>query len=518
MAQQRSKHSDDDLADELAARLAGPIDQLGATHPLAIVAFALRSGLRVRRLMVHWMVSQGMTLALRIGQEYCLQPDGKSRATLAKILGRVKWELDAIERHAPLNTVPYHVENSAVARLNEVVHEIRQGNISSAGHWAKFAARNAFEAARLAVKAGIVPSADLGHVERGLVRDVGVVLPPREEATIDPGPDGPFGPLWESRDHCPSWEPSEQWHQDLTRIRRSVINGIVDQIERQARLDQILEAAKFPERPGSAESLEWIGRCVEKAADPFPEDFTLALREGLPVDRAVSILSAQADAMHRPIAEALRGLLTRLHEAKSLGSYEKNARATTEVYRLAKACNVDLVFEGQVVSIDCRPREDVKAGIFKLRTLQGSQRYIYQRTVFPLLDLQASERSSNDQKLEPAAEVPDVGRAVSALSEQVRAAHRPVVDELRGLLSRLHEAKNLGSYEENARAAAEVYRLAKDCNVDLVYEGTRVSLMCRNKKNYKTGVFKLRELGAQKVTKYERVYFPRLDVSDADNR
>ncbi len=132
---------------------------------------------------------------------------------------------------------------------------------------------------------------------------------------------------------------------------------------------------------------ESIARDIDLAAAQFPVQFGRALREGLPVSQAVSILSAQADAMHRPIAEALRSLLTRLHEVKSLGSYEENARAAAEVYRLAEACNVDLVYEGRAVSLECLDKKNCKAGLFRLRTLGAYREELYARVDFPPLGI-----------------------------------------------------------------------------------------------------------------------------------
>jgi hypothetical protein len=135
------------------------------------------------------------------------------------------------------------------------------------------------------------------------------------------------------------------------------------------------------------EALESIGRDVERAAAPFPEEFGRALREGMPAGEAVAALSAQLDALHRPVVEALRGLLSRLHEAANLGSYEENARAAEEVYRMAKACGVDLLYEGKPVALLAQNRKNYKTGVFMLREMGSKQATVYNKVRFPALEI-----------------------------------------------------------------------------------------------------------------------------------
>jgi hypothetical protein len=272
------------------------------------------------------------------------------------------------------------------------------------------------------------------------------------------------------------------------------------------------------------ESLESIGRDIERAAAPLPEEFGRALREGMPAGEAVAALSAQLDALHRPVVEALRGLLSRLHEAKNLGSAEENARATEEVNRIAKSCNVDLLHDGNRVALLFREKKNYKTGLFALRSIDNNYSTAYEKVNFPRLDVaEASPPRSTATRPEQTASPnrqpgSTASQLVADIAERHDAAQRPFVEDLRGLLTRLHEAGSLGSYEENARAAEEVYRLAKACGVDLLYEGKPVSLLAIPKKNYKTGLFKVREMGNTKTTVYERVRFPALELSDPKNR
>lgn len=371
----------------LEARQAELIGLVGGTNPLALVAFTLRCGLRVWRLMAHRRVAQGITLALRIAQEYCLRGDRPSRERLTRSLSYLKTCLDGIKAGEPMETVPYQVENAAVARLYDVVRLHGEKDRRRMADMAEFAVRSVLFAVELAVKDEVADAADEERVALAVARDIEEAHGIRRKTTIDPGPGGPFGPLWDDRTSRPSWESSEIWHQDLTRVDDSEIDRLVEYANKQARLEDILQGARLPERSDVVESLTTISRDIEQAVAPFSGEFGRALREGLPVDQAVSILSAQVDVMHDALVGALRELLNRLHEVKNLDSREENARAVEEVYRLAKACGADLVYEGQVVSLGFVKDEVYKAGAFRVRTLHGNPKTLRTSQKFPALDL-----------------------------------------------------------------------------------------------------------------------------------
>mgnify|MGYP001484225894 CR=1 FL=1 len=371
----------------LDTRQAELIGLIGGTNPLALVAFTLRSGLRVRRLMAHRQVAQGITLALRIAQEYCLRGDRPTRERLTRSLGYLKTCLDGIKAGEPMETVPYQVENAAVARLYDVVRLHGEKNRQRMAGMAEFAARSVLFAAELAAKDGAAEADDEDRVAQAVARDLDGALGIRKKTAIDPGPGGPFGPLWAERTGRPSWESPGEWHEDLTRIDDSEIDRLVEYADKQAKLEDILKGASLPERSDIVKSLTAISRDIEQAVAPFSGEFGRALREGLPVDQAVSILSAQVDVMHHALVGALRELLNRLHEVKNLDSREENARAVEEVYRLAKACGADLVYEGQVVSLGFVKDEVYKAGAFRVRTLHGNPKTLRTSQKFPALDL-----------------------------------------------------------------------------------------------------------------------------------
>jgi hypothetical protein len=164
----------------------------------------------------------------------------------------------------------------------------------------------------------------------------------------------------------------------------------VEYADKKAHLSDILDGATLPDRSGvAADSLEAIGRDIERAAAPFPAEFGRALRAGMTPGEAVSVLSAQVDALHRPVVEALRDLLARLHEAGNLGSYKENARAVDEVYRIAKSCGADLIYDGQAVALGCVKRADYKDGAFRVRTLSGKPKTLLTSKTFPPLHLSA---------------------------------------------------------------------------------------------------------------------------------
>ncbi|WP_169981107.1 hypothetical protein [Tautonia rosea] len=372
----------------LASQQTELIRRIGERCPLAIVALTVRTGLRVRRLVDHPDVTRGMTLALRIGREYCLRDDRPSRARLARALGYLKTLLDAIEPGAPMETVPYQAENAAVARLSDVVQAHEDMNLERMRGMAEFAARSASFAAELAAREGQAAASDEDRVARGLGRDLDAASELGPEITaLDPGPGGPLGPLWDRQDGPPAWEPPGKRRGDLTRISDSEISRLVEYADKKAHLGDTLDGATLPDRSGVAESLEAIGRDIERAAAPLPAEFGRALREGMPAGEAVAALSAQLDALHRPVVEALRGLLSRLHEAGSLGSYEENARAADEVYRIAKSCGADLIYDGEAVALGCVKRADYKDGAFRVRTLSGKPRTLLTSKTFPSLQL-----------------------------------------------------------------------------------------------------------------------------------
>ena len=95
--------------------------------------------------------------------------------------------------------------------------------------------------------------------------------------------------------------------------------------------------------------------------------------------------------LHAPIVERLRSTIEHLHQVKSLGSYDENAKAATMVYRLAKSCGMDLTYKGERVALGCIDREDYKAGVFRLRTFSGKPKFVYDRRDFPPLDLSPSD-------------------------------------------------------------------------------------------------------------------------------
>jgi hypothetical protein len=94
----------------------------------------------------------------------------------------------------------------------------------------------------------------------------------------------------------------------------------------------------------------------------------------------------------------------------------------------------------------------------------------------------------------------------------------PVVETLRDTLQRLHEVGSLGSADENAQAAATVYRLAKSCEMDLTYQGEPVALGFKDGQGYKAGAFCLRTLGGKQKHLYERTDFPPLELTPAPPR
>ena len=111
------------------------------------------------------------------------------------------------------------------------------------------------------------------------------------------------------------------------------------------------------------------------------------LFSGSTASQLVADIAERHDAAKRPFVEELRGLLTRLHEAKNLGSYEENARAAREVYTLAKSCGMNLIYDGQPVPLSCRKQAGIRTGLFRVRTLDSEQRTLYQRVAFPVLDI-----------------------------------------------------------------------------------------------------------------------------------
>src|SRR5512135_19992 len=85
-------------------------------------------------------------------------------------------------------------------------------------------------------------------------------------------------------------------------------------------------------------------------------------------------------------------------------------------------------------------------------------------------------------------------QAQSMLAE----ARPPVVEILRDKLKSLYEEKSLGSFAENAEAAATVYQLAKDCRMDLIYDKQPVALSFSDDQRYKAGTFRLMTFGGKR--------------------
>ena len=76
--------------------------------------------------------------------------------------------------------------------------------------------------------------------------------------------------------------------------------------------------------------------------------------------------------LQAPIVEELRDTLQRLYEVKSLGSTAENAEAAATVYRLAKACGMDLTYKGEPVALFFSNDERYKTGVFRLRTFSAT--------------------------------------------------------------------------------------------------------------------------------------------------
>ncbi|RUL88001.1 hypothetical protein [Tautonia sociabilis] len=155
-----------------------------------------------------------------------------------------------------------------------------------------------------------------------------------------------------------------RWQRELTRERKAVDDHLVERIEkeRQQKEQQLVELT--------------LPRAI-----PLEHDSVSEVEEG------IERLSKYVAEIHKPVVIALQGLLDRLHEIKNLGSYEANAHAASEIYRLAKACDMDLIYEGTPVAIGCVKRSDYKQGAFRLRTLSGKAETILTSKNFPSLQL-----------------------------------------------------------------------------------------------------------------------------------
>lgn len=365
------------------------LEPRGREHAIAWLACLVRAGIRVRSLVRHPEVGPGINLALQFGVAFCSSGEYARRLQIHIVLRKIYSLLEKIEAKAPKETVPYQVENAAVARLHLAVLDLIQGDEAKALGNAERGLLSVGNALRIARMNGFADRDDLEQYERSLASDREVIQRLGEEGidAINPGPDGPFGAFWSSPDWRPSWEVPAGIARDLSKVTNDDINHFVKISEDKSTIDDVLEAANFRFMVSPAESLTTFGRDIERAAAPFPEEFGKALREGIPVGEAVAALSAQIDAMHRPVVEALRGLLSRLHEVKSLGSYEENVRAAEEVYRIAKSCGADLIYDGEAVALGCVKRADYKDGAFRVRTLSGKPRTLLTSKTFPPLQL-----------------------------------------------------------------------------------------------------------------------------------
>ena len=281
----------------------GSLDQkvinqaLASITPTARLMFVVRCGLRIRGLMTHQLVGQGIDHMLSLGRRACLNPDliDERFIKAAEFLQRCVESpgIPGIEDPQNKSTTEYKVEAVSVARVCDEIRDWHGQDESKVSAKARLAPKEAEDAVTLSRNPEEERALWQRAHYRALMSDLEHAKAGEALKSYEPFPSGPWGPLW--LDAVPEWfELAERtrpltsisdWHNDFLidsshlkptwRTLKKILNQMTkaDELRLPPRPEQTTDASLSKEIAEFKASVERVVELIN--ADPSLAEYLL---------------------------------------------------------------------------------------------------------------------------------------------------------------------------------------------------------------------------------------------------